>query len=604
MADFDKVDKVIVAAVKACGTECITGNVLQSTLLDINDASRSASAESVARDTTLQQGIDASKGKIAAVTGKVAAVEVRVDALEPKVSQNEKDIVAVKENGVAVDAEIKALKARDAQQDGRIGDVANRLPAFTQKNEEQDAELSALKLSGARQDADILKLQSDADAISPKVAALEGKVQKNERAVADVKGDVAVNHTKVVALESEQKAQGVRIAKNDADILTLQASKANIAYVDEKTTDVINNYTYNDIALGVGYKDGRSEEAIRIDLVEIPTASTWVIVFPATPSGINVYRTRGNGADRIVGTCTQFANADEKDRTFSFISLKVLVLNTTNWTFYLKGYEEALATDEVYAFGAREHSKTICPFGILVPTLFYNFISNGPKGGYMRSQLILAGATPNDDGTWTLNGISGISQEMIERMYALTGDYSPVGGSGLSGYFAYMNIPTNFIKLNNGLNGSYANKATPINATRLAWISQMGKIVLCGKIDDTLYGFPVSAVDYMFFNCKKLKEVAGRIIFTDEVKTTAGMFTGCVLLEKFEIYNLNANILLKDCPLLDISDDVEKGTLAYMVHNAAGKAPITITLAKALEGKTPPSILDEAQIKQITIAFA
>lgn len=137
--------------------------------------------------------------------------------------------------------------------------------------------------------------------------------------------------------------------------------KGGISIEGVMSQKAVSDFYGNEITLGVGYVDGSPEEAIEIYPSETPDASFWNVVFP--DSEINFYRVRGNNTDRIIGTCKQFVGKSKADRTFSFVSLKCLVLNTTNWTFYLKQYNEPLTADEIYAFGAREHSKTICPWG-------------------------------------------------------------------------------------------------------------------------------------------------------------------------------------------------------------------------------------------------
>lgn len=132
------------------------------------------------------------------------------------------------------------------------------------------------------------------------------------------------------------------------------------------------NYYGNDIVIGTN-DINTDKGAFKIDLIE----SEWQIVFP--DSSINFYRTRGNDVDRILGKNNQFLGKPEKERTFKFNSTFQLILNTDTWLFSTVDYNYTLAKNEIYAFGGREYAKSICPWGILVPTLFYSKIQELTK---------------------------------------------------------------------------------------------------------------------------------------------------------------------------------------------------------------------------------
>lgn len=180
-----------------------------------------------------------------------------------------------------------------------------------------------------------------------------------------------------------------------------------ISTTEVMSQKAVSDYYGNDITLGVGYVDGSPEEAIKIFPTETPTESKWNVVFP--DSEINFYRTRGNGADRILGTCKQFKGKTESERTFSFVSLKALVLKLTDWTFYLKQYDEPLAVDEVYAFGAREHAGTICPWGILVPSYFYGRLNELQTTTVKKSDVV------NELGTGAGSETKPIAQQVVSE---------------------------------------------------------------------------------------------------------------------------------------------------------------------------------------------
>lgn len=520
--------------------------------------------------------------------------DARLTEAEQKADQQQQEIEQGKQKDLAQDAEIKQVKDHNREQDKEIQDR----PTYKYVNDKN-----------AIQDAKIEALVGGSDVVG--VVA-----SKQELDAYDVTG-LEVNKDVVKVLRDETRGNQVtyyRLTSKNPTTWTFVGALGLVytqAEVDAMIADVINNYTYNDITFGVGYKDGSPEEGIKIDLIETPDASYWQIVFPA--SVINFYRTRGNGKDRLIGRCTQFEKASEKDRTFKFISLKILVLNTTSWTFSLKQYNDILAKDEIYAFGAREHSKTICPFGVLVPTLFYNFISYGPAGGYFRLLAEANGAvwhpesTAKDgtQGAYWLNGFEDIGvAEMSDMISHGKATIIPIRTSTVTGVVSFPVLSRKTSIRTNLPNLLYSVKLIDfgsVNIEKLFYDNNKFEVLnLFGEDAEIRVG----AFNIAFYFALTLKKVLGVFNCDEVTEFQTNLFSYVPNFEEIRLKNIKTNIRMLS-PKFYIGEDEKRGGLGYWLTNTERSAGgFTITLAKALEGTIPAKWLTLAQEKNITIAFA
>lgn len=111
-------------------------------------------------------------------------------------------------------------------------------------------------------------------------------------------------------------------------------------------------------------------------------------------------------------------------------------------------------------------------------------------------------------------------------------------------------------------------------------------------------GYNISSATYLFNNCPKLRAVIGGIIDLRAPFTTSNMLTNFTRLPLLETIQIKTEVSLSipDSPLLSME------SLTYMVENAYGTAPITITLHPTAYARITSELFSAAAAKQITFA--
>lgn len=215
-----------------------------------------------------------------------------------------------------------------------------------------------------------------------------------------------------------------------------------------------------------------------------------------------------------------------------------------------------------------------------------------------RALYVAAGAVYNKKtGFYELNGLTDITEEQMREIYNQTNHVTRQ--TDLSGVFANTNnIRTNYpFKIDGGYKQvlCHATFTGCTNIEVVAFTKHTNKV------------FYSSRVDYLFQNCRKLKEVIGiiRMDYASSSEKYKKMFYQCFALVFVSLRGVKYDISFSDSPLISLE------SLQFMITNAANTSPITVTVHADVYAKIQDetnaewhALIETAAAKQITFATA
>ena len=160
-------------------------------------------------------------------------------------------------------------------------------------------------------------------------------------------------------------------------------------------------------------------------------------------------------------------------------------------------------------------------------------------------------------------GITDLTTEEVATIFARSGS-GMVENDNSSGKYYLAQIRTNFIAmLSVGGGWGYVSPTA-----HYKFLQSHIEVAVLAPYKTS--GYTPNAAAGMFFECKKLRRVIGKLIL--QYATPIEMFKQCFLLEDIEITSIKTNISFADSPLLS------KESLLFMINNCASNATFTITL--------------------------
>lgn len=215
-----------------------------------------------------------------------------------------------------------------------------------------------------------------------------------------------------------------------------------------------------------------------------------------------------------------------------------------------------------------------------------------------RALYVAAGAVYNEKtGFYELNGLTDITEEQMKVIYVQT--HHVTRQTDLSGVFANANnIRTNYpFKIDGGY------KQVLCHAT-FAGCTNIEVVAFTKHTNNVFYS---SRVNYLFQNCRKLKEVIGiiRMDYASSSEKYVKMFYQCSALVFVSLRGVKYDISFSDSPLISLE------SLQFMITNAANTSPITVTVHADVYAKIQDetnaewhALIETAAAKQITFATA
>lgn len=215
-----------------------------------------------------------------------------------------------------------------------------------------------------------------------------------------------------------------------------------------------------------------------------------------------------------------------------------------------------------------------------------------------RALYVAAGAVYNQNtGFYELNGLTDITEEEMKVIYVQTNHVTRQ--TDLSGVFANANnIRTNYpFKIDGGY------KQVLCHAT-FAGCTNIEVVAFTKSINNVFYS---TRVNYLFQNCRKLKEVIGiiRMDYASSSEKYEKMFYQCTSLVRVSLRGVKYDISFSDSPLISLE------SLQYLITNAANTSPITVTVHADVYAKIQDegqvdwhALIETAAAKQITFATA
>ena len=280
------------------------------------------------------------------------------------------------------------------------------------------------------------------------------------------------------------------------------------------------------------------------DLLDLSYSADAGILFPPTPGNVI------GGDDNAKGCVVAVKNITQDARS-------VTVLWTVGDSLYEIGVEERTESDE-YVYRCTSPAKKLCDD-------IYDYASK-MNSGTLRDLYISAGAKYNEaTGFYELNGLTDITEEQMRKIYRYAGTPQ------VKASHAYSLIRTNFPSPGY-YNGSLYDGmfyASEIEVVHLGY----------RKVNQPTFLEPFVALEgqSVFYLCKNLRIIYGRIEKYYTIKDWGLTFGECGKLEEVRIYKLGTSIKFSWSP------NLSKESVLYMITNAnppsgAAAGSIAITL--------------------------
>lgn len=220
----------------------------------------------------------------------------------------------------------------------------------------------------------------------------------------------------------------------------------------------------------------------------------------------------------------------------------------------------------------------------------------GPQGMDIQTLYLTYEGVSYDEvsGTYTVNDISGITEDMMKDIYQQTAFqiYNP----HLKYMFYTLRVPTNlrpFRKNNFGNANSIAPDFDCMRAFGSA--DEVRKIYLCNSNQYYRVGHNWS---YAFENTKKLDEIIGQIQlwhpnFIAQTDVT-NVFTNSSV-RSFRLNSLSLNFVINTAP------NIDRESMLWMIEKSANTAPITVTVHPDVLGRLTVEDIALASSRNITL---
>lgn len=214
--------------------------------------------------TSLESGQVSLNSRVTSVEGNITTVVSEVDSLQLASADHETRIEGLEAsipNLDPINTDITALKAKDVEQDGRIGINELAILELQTKNVQQDTAIAG--------NADeIGKLQAEQTTQNNRLTAVENKNASQDSAIGDIQTKDVQQDAAISALQSSQSTQDTDIAaiktKNTQQDSAISANASSIVAVDTK---VDANKTAQD-TINSGVAGSLSNHSTRIEALE------------------------------------------------------------------------------------------------------------------------------------------------------------------------------------------------------------------------------------------------------------------------------------------------------------------------------------------------
>lgn len=199
-----------------------------------------------------------------AMSERLDAAEADIDALQAAVAETAKTIDGLKKTDSELagrldghDTDIKGLRAKDVEQDGR-------LDAIDAKNTQYDADIAALKAKDADQ-------QTQLDTIKTKLAQNTADIDKNTKNIQDNAANIAANAQELADHAEQLKDHNARLTAQQKEITdnrtAIERNTSDIAGLRSDLTEAEANIAQNADAIShIQEKDTQQDE--RLDALE------------------------------------------------------------------------------------------------------------------------------------------------------------------------------------------------------------------------------------------------------------------------------------------------------------------------------------------------
>lgn len=201
-----------------------------------------------------QADVDALELRVGALEVTIVGLDSRVDALELTVVDHETRIDTLEANYPnlsPIEADITALKAKDVEQDGRIGANEMAISAVQTKNTQQDTaiagnatEIANLQAKDVTHETRMTSIEAKNVEQDDRLSAIETKNTEQDAAITALQGSQATQDNKIAAIETKNTQQDTAISANATSITTVD----NKVTANKTAQDTINTSTAGSIA--------------------------------------------------------------------------------------------------------------------------------------------------------------------------------------------------------------------------------------------------------------------------------------------------------------------------------------------------------------------
>ena len=258
-----------------------------------------------------QQDVDNLEIRVGALEVTIVGLSSKVSALETTAADHETRIDTLEANYPnlsPIEADITVLKAKNVEQDGRIGANELAISAVQTKNTQQDTAIAGnataitnLQAKDTAQDTRMTAIENKNTGQDDRLSAVESKNTSQDTAISALQSSQATQDTKISAIETKNSQQDTAISANAASITTVDnkvvANKTAQDAINTSTAGSIANHTSRITALET---DSTTDNA-RITNLEMDNSSNKTRI-SATEGAIGVLNTDINalqGSDAI-----------------------------------------------------------------------------------------------------------------------------------------------------------------------------------------------------------------------------------------------------------------------------------------------------------------